>query len=138
MSDRPSAFSAVTDETDAEQLQELISGIVEGFNRKDAEILDARFTADAILVAPDGRMVNGWDELFAYHTERLAHAVVEWSTDMSILSVHQLSSDVAVVHVRQDTTTPERTFSNHGTVIAIRRDGKWWIAAYHNTTVSIQ
>ncbi len=137
MSDRPNAFSAVADEADAVQLQELITGIVEGFNRKDAELLDARFTADAVLVAPDGRMVRGWDELFAYHTERLAHAVVDWSTDISILSVNRLSSDVAVVHVRQDTTTPDRAFSNHGTVVTIERDGKWWIAAFHNTTVSI-
>ncbi|WP_459547826.1 YybH family protein [Nocardia sp. X0981] len=138
MSERPSAFSAVTEETDTEQFQELITGIVEGFNRKDAEVLDARFAADAVLVAPDGRMVRGWEDLFAYHTERLADAVVDWSTAMSILSVNKLGSDVAVVHVRQDTTTSDRAFGNHGTIVMVERDGKWWIAAFHNTTVSVR
>ncbi|MFG3705464.1 YybH family protein [Micromonospora sp. NPDC047670] len=135
MSDRPNAYHSPADEADVKQLEELIAGLEDGFNRKDAATLDGRFTADAVLIVPDGTVLRGWTELYEYHTGRLAGAVSDWSTRFSVLSVSQLSPEVAVVHVKQDTTTPDRSFSNHGTVVTVKMDGEWWISAMQNTNV---
>ncbi|MGW5266510.1 SgcJ/EcaC family oxidoreductase [Microbispora sp. NPDC004025] len=136
MTERPNAYHFSADEHDIRQIERLVRDIEVGFNGKDAAVLDGRFTADAILTVPDGTMLRGWDELFAYHTARLTGPVSDWSTRLSILSVSSLSTDIAVVHVRQDTTTPDRAFSNHGIIVAVKKDDSWWISAMQNTTVT--
>ncbi|MEV4009849.1 SgcJ/EcaC family oxidoreductase [Nonomuraea angiospora] len=135
MIERPNAYHAITEEHDVRQIERLVADIETGFNRKDAAVLDRRFTADAILTVPDGTTLRGWDELFAYHTARLAGPVSDWSTRLSILSVSPLSTEIAVVHVQQDTTTPDRAFSNHGIIVAVKKDDSWWISAMQNTNV---
>ncbi|WP_171074280.1 SgcJ/EcaC family oxidoreductase [Nonomuraea basaltis] len=132
---RPRAYRLPADAQDVRHLEELVADIEAGFNRKDAAVLDGRFTADAILTVPDGTTLRGWDDLFAYHTARLAGVVRDWSTRISVLSVSPLSTDIAVVQVEQHTTTPERAFTNHGTIVAIKKERRWWISAMQNTTV---
>lgn len=135
MSERPHAYLAHVDATDTAQLEALVATIEEGFNRKDATILDGRFTADAVLVVPDGTVLRGWTELFAYHGARLDGPVRDWTTRLSVTGIGRPGPEVAVVHVRQETTTPDRSFANHGTIVAVKRDGAWWIAAMQNTNV---
>ncbi|MEU4510357.1 SgcJ/EcaC family oxidoreductase [Nonomuraea wenchangensis] len=118
------------------QIEGLVRDIEAGFNGKDAAVLDGRFTADAILTVPDGTTLRGWDEIFAYHRARLAGPVSDWSTRLSTLSVSPLSPEVAIVHVRQDTTTPDRAFSNHGIIVAVKKDDAWWSSAMQNTNVT--
>ncbi|MFF5207233.1 hypothetical protein [Streptosporangium sp. NPDC000396] len=43
--------------------------------------------------------------------------------------------DTAVVHFKQETTTPGGGFADHGTVVAVRWQGKRWISALHNTNI---
>ncbi|WP_433336819.1 YybH family protein [Spirillospora sp. CA-294931] len=134
MSVRPSVRE-IPGEGDLKELRELVAELAEGFNRKEAAVLDRPFAADAVVVVPDGRIIRGWDELFAYHTARLAEVVSTWTMRQSVLSATMLGPDEAVLHIRQEMATPEREFANHGTVVASRRDGRWWISALHNTNV---
>lgn len=137
MVDRPYAGDEITlGADDSRQIAALVAGLADGFNRKDADVLDRQVAADAVMVAPDGTLLRGWDDLYAYHSARLAGPVVEWHTAFTILSVTPLSPDVAVVHTRQDTTTPDGGLSNHGTCVVTRRDGAWWIAAMHSTNLA--
>lgn len=136
MTARPHAYRPATDEQDVRDLEEVVADIEAGFNRKDAALLDGRFTADAILTVPDGTTLRGWDDLFAYHTARLAGAVRDWSTRVSVLDMGFLTAEIAVVQVEQHTTTPDRAFTNHGTIVAIKKEGAWWISAMHNTNVA--
>ncbi|GAA2681579.1 SgcJ/EcaC family oxidoreductase [Nonomuraea recticatena] len=136
MTERPYAFHLPADEHDVRRIEELVAQLEAGFNRKDAATLDGPFTRDAAVTAPDGTTLRGWDELFAYHTARLAGPVSDWSTHMSVLRVSPLSPEIAVVHVRQDTTTPDRTFSNHGLLVVTKKDRTWWISAMQNTNVT--
>ncbi len=136
MTGRPSAYTVPVDEHDARRIEELVARVEDGFNRKDAATLDGPFTRDAVVTVPDGTTLRGWDDLFAYHTARLAGPVNDWNTRMSVLDVRPLSPGVAVAHVRQDTTTPDRTFGNRALLVVVEKDGTWWICAMQNTTVA--
>ncbi|MEW2354218.1 SgcJ/EcaC family oxidoreductase [Spirillospora sp. NPDC029432] len=132
---RPDVHTTPVGEHDLAELQALVLELQEGFNRKEARVLDRPFAADAVVVVPDGTMIRGWDELFAYHTARLATAASTWKMRSETLSVVMPGPDTAVVHFRQEMTTPNGDFANHGTAVAVRRDGRWWIGALHNTNV---
>jgi uncharacterized protein (TIGR02246 family) len=98
-------------------------------------MLDRPFTADAVVVAPDGTMVRGWDELYAYHTARLEEPASDWYTTFSVLNIMFPRRNIAVVHTQQNTTTTEREFTNHGTSVMIKKDKEWWICTMQLTTV---
>jgi uncharacterized protein (TIGR02246 family) len=88
------------------------------------------------MTVPDGTTLRGWDEICAYHTARLAGPVSDWSTCVTVVSVNSLSAGTAVIQMKQDTTTPDRSFSNRGTIVAVKKDGQWWISALQNTNVA--
>ncbi|TDB79825.1 SgcJ/EcaC family oxidoreductase [Micromonospora sp. KC721] len=136
MNERPAVYQVPADERDVRELEQLVAQIEIGFNHKNPAVLDGRFTDDAVLVVPDGTVLRGWDDLFAYHTARLTGPVKEWTTRIAVTAVLPLRTDVAVVHVRQDTSTPQGTFGNHGTIVAVKKDEAWWIAAMQNTNVA--
>ncbi|MEU0538730.1 SgcJ/EcaC family oxidoreductase [Nocardia sp. NPDC005978] len=133
--ERPEVFTAAVSAEDRAQLHALITHLEDGFNSKEAAVLDRPFARDAVIVVPDGTLIRGWDDLFAYHTERLANAASTWKTQIRMLSVAMLDRDTAVAHFRQDTTIHGGAFANHGTFVAVRRSGAWWIAALHNTNI---
>jgi uncharacterized protein (TIGR02246 family) len=135
MTRRPAALTTPLDDEDVAALAGLLADLENGFNQKAAAVLDRPFTADAVVVVPDGSVIRGWDDLFAYHTARLATAVAAWTTRVVMLSASSPGPDTALVHFRQETTTPSGGFANHGTVLAVRREGSWWIGALHNTNV---
>ena len=135
MTSRPTAFTTPLGDEDVAELAGLLADLETGFNDKVADVLDRPFTADAVVVVPDGTVIRGWDDLFAYHTARLATAVATWTTRVMVLSASSPGPDTALVHFRQETTTPGGGFANHGTAFAVRRDGSWWISALHNTNV---
>ncbi|MFD0898940.1 SgcJ/EcaC family oxidoreductase [Actinomadura sediminis] len=132
---RPAVHTPV-DGADLAALRRLVTDIEDGFNGKRAAILDRPFAADAVVVVPDGTMIRGWDDLFAYHTARLAGPVADWRTRVTLLDAVSPSPGTAVLHLRQETTGPDLAFANHGTVVAVRRDGAWWIGALQNTNVA--
>ena len=135
MRERPNAQEFPANEQDVTQIEDLFAELEAGFNQKDAAMLDRPFTADAVVVAPDGTMVQGWDELYAYHTARLEEPASDWHTTFSVLNVRFLSQRIAVVQTQQNTTTPEREFTNHGTAVMTKKDEEWWISTIQLTTV---
>ncbi len=132
---RPLAGTLPVDETDDAALRALVRDIETGFNDKRPDVLDGAFTDDAVVVVPDGTLIRGWEALYAYHTQRLSSVVHDWRIHVSVLGLTRIDQDTAIVHMRQDMRTPERSFANHGILVAVRRDGRWWIGAHHNTNV---
>ncbi|MFC6963177.1 YybH family protein [Halocatena marina] len=133
--DRPTAQQSPTNEQAVTQIEERFVTLETGFNQNDPTMLDRLFTADAVVVVPDGTVVRGWEEIYAYHTARLESPANNWHTNYSIPIIMFPNEDIAVVHTRQTTTTPERTFTNHGTSVMIETDDEWWICAMQNTNV---
>lgn len=136
MSERTTVFTGAVADGDTAQIRELLGTIETGFNAKDPAVLDGGFTADAVVTVPDGTVIRGWDALFGYHTERLAKVVAEWRITVEVGEIRGLADDTAVALFEQRMTTPDRTFANHGTAVTVKRDGRWWIAALHNTNVA--
>jgi uncharacterized protein (TIGR02246 family) len=135
MPDRPKVYDVTADDRDVSEIEEVIAGLSAGLNHKDAVLLDRSFTADAIMVAPDGTMVRGWEDLYAYHSTRLGGPAGDWQTAYTILDMMFLSHDVAIVHTRQDTTASDRRFANHGSFLMTKKNRSWWICSMQSTTV---
>ncbi|MFI6444220.1 YybH family protein [Kitasatospora sp. NPDC050543] len=138
MTKRPDVLDHTADPQDREAILELLAGVEAGFDRKDAALLGRGFAADAMVVVPDGTVLRGWDELNAHHLRRLGGPAREWRMVLTTLDLRFLGADAAVVLFRQEMTTPERLFANHGTATVVRRDGRWWIAALQNTNVVVR
>jgi len=100
-------YGAAATEQDRRELEQLIARIETGFNRKDAAVLDGPFSGDAVVIVPDGTILRGWPDLFDYHTARLSGPIADWTTRIRILDVSIPTPNLAVLHIRQDTTTPQ-------------------------------
>lgn len=135
MPERPKAQDLPADEQEMRQITDLFTGLEEGFNQKDPTMLDHQFTSDAVMIAPDGTMVQGWDDLIAYHTERLNEPASDWKTRFSIIDVNFINQDIAIVFSRQETTTPNGEIINQGTTVLTHKNGNWWICAMQSTNV---
>lgn len=136
MTDRPTVYGSSVTEQDARDLEQLITQIETGFNEKNPAVLDGPFSDDAVVIVPDGTVLRGWHDLFQYHTARLDGPVTGWTTRIKIQSISSPAPGLAILHLRQDTTTPQGAFANHGTVVTVKKDGAWWISALQNTNVA--
>lgn len=134
MPERPEAY-APADEHDIEQIGQLVAELEAGQNQNDVDLLDRRFTSDALWVTASGTRLLGWDEMNAHHRIALADAPEGLRVRFSILRLHFLSEDVAVAHTRQDYLSPE-TGTNHGTAVLTKKNGTWWICAMQHTNVA--
>ena len=119
----------------AAEIRMIFADMAEGFNARDVERADRHFAADATVVTPDGRRIEGLRALLRYHEARLAGPASAWTTSYRILETRFIDDRVAVVHTAQDSRTPDGPLRNHGTFVLVHRDGRWWIAAAHNTNV---
>lgn len=125
MTTRPTVYGPAVAEQDRRDLKRLLAQIETGFNRKDAAVLDGPFSDDAVVIVPDGTVLRGWSDLFDYHTARLNGPVTGWTTHIEIMDISSPAPGLAILHLRQDTTTPQGTFVNHGTVVAVKKDDTW-------------
>ncbi|MGW1998068.1 SgcJ/EcaC family oxidoreductase [Embleya sp. NPDC001921] len=136
MTARPSVYGPAVSGQDRRDLEQLIAQIETGFNQKDPAVIDGPFSDDAVVIVPDGTVLRGWSNLFEYHTARLNGPVTGWTTRITMTDISSPAPDLAILHLRQDTTTPQGAFANHGTAVAVRKDGAWWISAMQNTNVA--
>lgn len=131
----------MTDDADRRQCDiEEISGIfrelIAAFDRHDAAGFDRRCTDDIIFTAVNGARFTTWDDLHAYHQERLTHHADGIETWYDIEQIVFPTPDIAVVAVRQPIVTVDGARANVGTWVLVRRAGDWWVCAIHNTGVA--
>ena len=119
----------------AAQIHSIFTEMAEGFDARDVRRADRHFTADAAVVTPDGRRIEGLEALLDYHEARLAGPASAWTTRYRVLDTVFVDDRVAVVHTAQDSVTPDGPLRNHGTFVLVNRASRWWIAAAHNTNV---
>lgn len=120
---------------DVVAIERLFTGLEDAFHRQDADAFDARFSADAVQVTAAGQELRGWDEIHAYHRERLQGHTHGLRVDLDVVNAAFLSTEVAVVHTLQTTTAPGGERRNAGTWTLAKRGGDWWIFAAHQTNV---
>lgn len=136
MTDRPAAHDTPADDEDVQQITEIFTELESAFVEHDAVKFDGRFTSDIVFTAVNGHRFHGWEEIHAYHKERLEHHAEGIRTWYEIDGITFPSPDIATAFVRQPVTTPEGERTNVGTWVLTKKNGTWWICAIQNTGVA--
>jgi uncharacterized protein (TIGR02246 family) len=129
-----------THQTDEAQILALFDDLLEDWGRGDGEAYGSRFTEDADYVAFDGTRTRGRREIAASHQQLFDKWLKGTQLKGRILSVKFLGSDVALVHATGGTiirgkTKPSPERDSIQTLVAVRDDGGWRFAAFHNSRV---
>jgi uncharacterized protein (TIGR02246 family) len=115
---------------------------MDGWNRGSGEDYAAVFAEDGDLVGFDGTHFEGRAEIAPFHQELFDKWLKGTRLVGRVKDVRFLSSDVALMHAVGSTVmrgksepSPER--DSIQTLVAVRRDGKWRLAAFQNTRLRI-
>ncbi|MGI8909269.1 MAG: SgcJ/EcaC family oxidoreductase [Rubrobacteraceae bacterium] len=133
------------EETKQNQIEEaavcnLFDKLLEDWGRGDGYAYGSRFTEDADYVAFDGSHTKGREEISSSHQQLFDKFLKGTRLTGRILSVKFPSPGVALIHTTGDTvmrgkTEPSPERHSIQTLVAVRRDGKWRFASFHNSRV---
>ncbi len=125
---------------DERAIRELFERLLEDWARGDGEAYGSRFTGDADYVAFDGSHTKGRGEISSSHQQLFDKYLKGTRLTGRIKSVRFLGPDTALVHAVGGTmmrgkTKPSPERDSIQTLVAVRRDGQWRFAAFHNSRV---
>ncbi|MBM0259431.1 SgcJ/EcaC family oxidoreductase [Micromonospora sp. 4G55] len=115
---------------------DLMDGLIEAWDRNDADAYGALFTEDATYTTYVGTHYDGRRDITEGHRALFGGFVKDTRLASSWLGMRFLSADAAVVTGRGDTFTGSRPddLGKVQTYTVVRdADGAWRIAAFHNT-----
>jgi uncharacterized protein (TIGR02246 family) len=134
--------TSVNRDADEEAVRDLYRELMDGWNRGSGEAFAAVFAEDGDLVAFDGTHFEGREEIAPFHQELFdkwmkGTRLVGWVKD-----VRFLSPDVALMHavgstIMRGKTAPSPERDSIQTLVAVRQDGQWRLAAFQNTRLRI-
>jgi uncharacterized protein (TIGR02246 family) len=131
----PAPADRAGDET---AIRGLIEQMQDAWARADADAFGVPFTDDADYVVFDGTHLRGRQEIAAAHIP-LWNGFLEGSRLVGVeSSVRFVTADVALIHskgavLKQHEQKPSRRSLSVQTMVAVRQDGTWRIAAFQNT-----
>jgi uncharacterized protein (TIGR02246 family) len=125
---------------DEAAVRALYTQAMEGWNTGSGAAFAAPFAEDGHLVAFDGTHFKGRDEIVAFHQPLFDTWLKGTRLVATVESVRFLSPDVALMHVLGGTvmrgnTRPAPERDSIQTLVALKRDGVWSLAAFQNTRV---
>ena len=134
------SYPPASHSNDEAAVRALYTQAMEGWNTGSGEAFAAPFAEDGHLVAFDGTHFKGRDEIVAFHQPLFDKWLKGTRLVAAIESVRFLSPDVALMHVLGGTvmrgkTQPAPERDSIQTLVAIKRDGTWRLAAFQNTRV---
>lgn len=135
-SSSPPYFSSTT--ADGPAIRNLYQEMIDGWNAGSGDAFAAPFEEDGDQVAFDGTHFKGRQEIASFH-QHLFDMFLRGSRLVGkVRSVRFLTSEVAVMHAvggtvmaGQTDLDPER--NSFQTLVAVKRDEKWRLAAFQNT-----
>lgn len=136
----PTAASQLAGDDDAALVQ-LFDNLCSAGGSGDARRYAELFTPSSTYVSFDGTIAHGRDAMAANH-DILFRGVLAGSTLVgTVESIGYLGADVAVMHATGSVLMPWRTRLprrrlSRQTIVAVRTDEGWRIAALHNGRVS--
>jgi uncharacterized protein (TIGR02246 family) len=133
---RPLTQDIPGDEEDVSSITAIFAELTAAFAEHDAVKFDARFAADIVFTAVNGVRFTCWEDIHAYHKERLDHHAEGIRTWYEIDRITFPAPGVAIAFVRQPVTTEHGTRTNVGTWVLSQKDGQWWVCAIQNTAVA--
>ncbi|MBA2344135.1 MAG: SgcJ/EcaC family oxidoreductase [Rubrobacter sp.] len=129
-----------THHTDEAEIRTLFEELLADWGRGDGRAYGSRFTEDADYIAFDGTRTRGSGEIYRSHQELFD----KWLKGTRLVGgdpdIKFLTPEVALVHATGGTImrgksrpSPER--HSIQTLVAVKHDGKWRFAAFHNSRV---
>ncbi len=121
--DRTAAITAVLD------------SLAEAWARGDGDAYGAHFTEDATYITFVGTRYQGRDDIVGSHQALFAKFLKGTKLAHELVDLRFLSADTAVATTRGDTYKGEhpKKLTKVQTYTLVRQDGRWLIAAFHNT-----
>jgi uncharacterized protein (TIGR02246 family) len=136
MNQNSHTLSSATDDEAA--IRSLYQQLMDGWNAVSGYAFAAPFEEDGDLVGFDGTHIKGRQEIASFH-QYLFDMFLKGSRLIGkVRSMRFLTSNVAVMHAvggtvmaEQSDLEPER--NSVQTLVAVKRNGKWSLAAFQNT-----
>jgi uncharacterized protein (TIGR02246 family) len=139
MHDEKATVNRIADE---EAVRDLYKELMDSWNRGSGEDYAAVFTEDGDLVAFDGTHFEGRGEIAPFHQELFDKWMKGTRLVGRVKDVRFLSPDIALMHAVGSTImrgksepSPER--DSIQTLVAIRQNAQWRLAAFQNTRLRI-
>jgi uncharacterized protein (TIGR02246 family) len=127
-------------QTDEAEIRTLFEDLLKDWGRGDGYAYGSRFTDDADYVAFDGSHTKGRPDIASSHQQLFDKFLKGTRLTGQIESVKCLSPDVALVHttgatIMRGKTKPSPERVSIQTLVAVKREGEWRFAAFHNSRV---
>jgi len=138
MAIQPDHHETTTSLADEAAMRGLYQQLMDGWNRGSGDAFAAVFMEDGDLVAFDGTHFKGRGEIAPFHQELFDKWLKGTRLVGRVEDVRFLSPDVALMHAVGSTmmrgkTEPSPERDSIQTLVAVRQDGKWRLAAFQNT-----
>jgi uncharacterized protein (TIGR02246 family) len=140
MTMRPQRNEKTTNPADEAAVRALYQELMDGWNRGSGDAFAAAFTDDGDLVAFDGTHFKGREEIAPFHQELFERWMKGTRLVGEVKDVRFLSDEVALMHavgstVMRGKSEPSAERDSIQTLVAVRQDDKWRLAAFQNTRV---
>src|SRR5215470_9605915 len=134
------SLSAAGDSSDERAIKDVFAAFSASWNQPGMPGFGDLFTADADFVVITGKWMKGRDEIVSYHKDLLVKRYNGSHSFMDSITVRFLQPNIAIAHVASGATYMadgrEQRRTGLGTATMVKVNGKWLIAAFHNTLTS--
>ncbi|MGW1738041.1 SgcJ/EcaC family oxidoreductase [Nocardia sp. NPDC001965] len=130
-----------TDHTaDIAAIEQLIRDVETGYNTNDAELMVSGFAANATAGNAVGTVITGRDALLEAARRGLAGFLKDEYVAYQVTDIVFLRPDIAIAHKAARATTADGVLIDRDPAmvalyVLIAENGRWWVAARHNTPV---
>jgi uncharacterized protein (TIGR02246 family) len=125
-------------DVDSAAIQALFVDLIAAWGRGDGHAYGSLFTDDADYVAFDGSHTKGRRVIAESHQKLFETWLKGTRLTGQIESLRFLSPEVALIHATGGTLMPGKdrpVRPSIQTLVAVKRDGLWRFAAFHNTRI---
>lgn len=139
MTNAQTSQNASADET---AIRQIVQQVQDAWNAHDGKAFAAPFATDADYVVVNGMYIKGREAIEQGHTQIFSTIYKESKNAATVKSVRFLRPDVAVAHVEWNLEFREGGETRRGqamnTMVLTKEEGRWGIAAFHNTPTQAQ
>jgi uncharacterized protein (TIGR02246 family) len=134
------ALATPKNAADEEALRALPKRIESGWNQGSGRMIGDVYATDGKLVAGDGTVTVGREQIGAYHDQLFANYLKGTKLIVEVTDVRFLTPDIALMHTAGGILWPGEQQLKPGndgiqSFVAVKRDGAWRVVLFQNTRV---
>ena len=128
--------------SDEQTIAELYRDMMDAWNRGSGADFASAMTPDMEFIGFDGTWFHGKDDVAAAHQALFDTHLKGTRLVGDVLKVRLIAPDVALVHARGNTikrgkSAPDPARDSLQTLVAVKTDGAWRLAAFQNTRIRV-